>query len=63
VQDCFSDDWNAVVNHPFTDQLAAATIGEDAMRRYLIQDHRFLDSFVVLLSSMVAHAPTLKVIA
>lgn len=30
------------------------------MRRYLIQDHRFLDAFVVLLASMVAHAPTLK---
>eukprot|EP00802_Teleaulax_amphioxeia_P028015 Tamp_29545.p1 GENE.Tamp_29545~~Tamp_29545.p1 ORF type:complete len:187 (+),score=37.85 Tamp_29545:169-729(+) len=30
------------------------------MRYYLIQDHRFLDDFVVLLASMVAAAPTLK---
>ena len=26
---------------------------EDAMRYYLIQDHRFIDDFVVLLASMV----------
>jgi thiaminase/transcriptional activator TenA len=30
------------------------------MRRYLIQDHRFVDTFVVLLASMIARAPTLK---
>eukprot|EP00439_Symbiodinium_sp_Y106_P087315 s171_g45.t1 len=30
------------------------------MRRYLIQDHRFLDAFVVLLSSMIAHAKSLE---
>mmetsp|Transcript_39064 Transcript_39064/g.92413 ORF Transcript_39064/g.92413 Transcript_39064/m.92413 type:complete len:227 (+) Transcript_39064:38-718(+) len=60
LRECYADDWRAVVNHPFTDALAAGTIGDDAMRRYLIQDHRFLDAFVVLLASMVAHAPTLK---
>jgi len=54
------DDWNRIVEHPFTDALAAGTIGHDAMRSYLIQDHRFIDHFVVLLSSMVAHAPSLK---
>lgn len=30
------------------------------MPGYLIQDHRFLDSFVVLLASMVAHARCLE---
>eukprot|EP00438_Fugacium_kawagutii_P018590 Skav206609 [mRNA] locus=scaffold332:218345:218902:- [translate_table: standard] len=30
------------------------------MRRYLIQDHRFLDAFVVLVASMVAHARCLE---
>jgi thiaminase len=29
---------------------------EDAMRYYLIQDHRFIDDFVVLLASMVCCA-------
>mmetsp|Transcript_54741 Transcript_54741/g.88718 ORF Transcript_54741/g.88718 Transcript_54741/m.88718 type:complete len:226 (+) Transcript_54741:2-679(+) len=52
--------WTAVVEHPFTDALALGDIDEDAMRYYLIQDHRFVDAFVVLLASMVAAAPTLK---
>ena len=37
----------------------AGTIADDVLARYLVQDHRFLDSFVVLLASMVAAAPTL----
>ena len=51
--------WEAVINHRFTDALAAGTIDRDVLARYLVQDHRFLDSFVVLLSSMVAAAPSL----
>ena len=54
--------WDAIVNHPFVDALAAGTINDEAMRAYLVQDHRFLDHFVVLLASMVAAAPTLKVL-
>jgi thiaminase/transcriptional activator TenA len=53
------DTWDAAVNHPFTDALAAGTLPAGKMRRYLIQDHRFLDCFIVLLASAVAHAPTL----
>ena len=30
------------------------------LKKYLIQDHRFLDAFVILLASMVAHARTLE---
>jgi len=52
--------WKDVVCHPFTDQLADATVDEAIMKRYLIQDHRFLDAFVVLLASMVAKAPCLE---
>uniref|UniRef100_A0A7S3TIR6 Thiaminase-2/PQQC domain-containing protein n=1 Tax=Strombidinopsis acuminata TaxID=141414 RepID=A0A7S3TIR6_9SPIT len=51
--------WTCIVNHKFADELAAGTISPAVMKRYCIQDHRFLDSFVVLLSSMVAHAPSL----
>jgi thiaminase/transcriptional activator TenA len=47
------DLWRDVVEHPFTDAIASGAIDEDAMRFYLIQDHRFLDDFVVLLASMV----------
>ena len=52
--------WTAVIAHKFTDELAAGSISKDVLTRYLIQDHRFIDAFVVLLSSMVAAAPTLK---
>ena len=51
--------WDAVVEHRFTDELAAGTIADGVLARYLIQDHRFLDAFVVLLASMIAAAPTL----
>jgi thiaminase/transcriptional activator TenA len=51
--------WDAVIKHKFTDELAAGIIDDKVLARYLIQDHRFLDSFVVLLASMVAAAPTL----
>jgi thiaminase/transcriptional activator TenA len=51
--------WNAVVRHPFTDALVDETLPPDKLARYLIQDHRFIDSFVVLLASAVANAPTL----
>ena len=37
-----------------TDALANGDIDQDAMRYYLIQDHRFLDDFVILLASMVS---------
>ena len=51
--------WDAIVAHRFTDELAAGTVADGVLTRYLVQDHRFLDAFVVLLSSMVAAAPTL----
>jgi thiaminase/transcriptional activator TenA len=59
LRDGVAADWRAVVRHPFTDALAAGTLDTAKMTRYLIQDHRFIDSFVVLLASAVAHAPTL----
>jgi len=54
------DTWDSIVNHRFADELAAGTLDLDVLRCYLIQDHRFLDSFVVLLSSMIAHARSLE---
>ena len=55
------DQWNRVIHHKFTKELAAGTIDKQTvLKRYLIQDHRFLDSFVVLLASIVANVPTLK---
>ena len=51
--------WDEIIGHRFTDELAAGTIDADVLKRYLIQDHRFLDAFVVLLASAVASARTL----
>eukprot|EP00536_Pseudo-nitzschia_multiseries_P012013 jgi/Psemu1/308721/fgenesh1_kg.438_\ len=54
------DQWERVVHHKFTKELADGTINrESVLKRYLVQDHRFLDSFVVLLASIVAHLPSL----
>ena len=53
--------WERVIHHRFTKELAAGTIDRhNVLKRYLIQDHRFLDSFSVLLASIIAHLPTLQ---
>jgi len=54
------DQWNQVINHKFTKELASGNIDRDVLKRYLIQDHRFLDAFVILLSSMISKARSLK---
>jgi thiaminase (transcriptional activator TenA) len=54
------DAWTRVVNHRFTKELAQGTIDTQVIRRYLIQDYRFLDAFVVLLASIVAHCRKLS---
>jgi thiaminase (transcriptional activator TenA) len=53
------DQWNRVIHHKFTKQVAAGTIDREVMKRYLIQDFRFLDAFVVLLASVIANCHTL----
>ena len=54
------DKWNAIVHHKFTDEIAAGTIDRAVLKRYLIQDFRFLDAFVILLASIIQHARTLQ---
>lgn len=54
------DQWNRVINHKFCTELASNTIDRNVLKKYLIQDHRFLDAFVVLLGSIVAHARSLE---
>ena len=60
LRDAAGEQWSRVVNHRFTDELATGTIDRDVLKRYLIQDHRFLDVGVVLLASMVANARELS---
>jgi len=52
-------DWQAATTHAFTRELSDGTLPEDKMRWYLQQDYQFVDGFVRLLASTIAHAPTL----
>mmetsp|Transcript_4246 Transcript_4246/g.6222 ORF Transcript_4246/g.6222 Transcript_4246/m.6222 type:complete len:218 (-) Transcript_4246:101-754(-) len=56
LRDAAGDRWERVISHKFADELADGSIDREILKKYLIQDHRFLDSFVVLLASVVSHA-------
>lgn len=60
LREAAGDQWDRVVSHKFTTELAAGTIDRAVLRKYLVQDHRFLDAFVVLLASAVARARCLE---
>jgi thiaminase/transcriptional activator TenA len=46
--------WSQAVGHRFVTELFAGTISDKVMAGYLIQDHRFLDSFLTLLGAAIA---------
>src|SRR6266568_4063611 len=50
--------WSHAVRHRFVNELFAGAVPDAVMARYLIQDHRFLDSFLVLLGAALASADT-----
>src|ERR1700730_11992022 len=50
--------WSHAVQHRFVKELFAGAVPDAVMARYLIQDHRFLDSFLVLLGAALASADT-----
>ena len=52
-------DWDLATKHAFTNALAEGTLDKEKMAGYLQQDYQFIDAFVRLLASAVAHAPTL----
>jgi len=43
--------WSDAVRHRFVNELFAGAVPDAVMARYLIQDHRFLDSFLMLLGA------------
>ncbi|MCV6593448.1 MAG: TenA family protein [Silicimonas sp.] len=51
--------WEAATRHAFTDALADGSLARDKMAGYLQQDYLFVEGFVRLLASAVAHAPRL----
>ncbi|MCV6585550.1 MAG: TenA family protein [Marinibacterium sp.] len=59
LRDQAAQDWQAATTHAFTDALAAGTLPPERMAGYLQQDYLFVEGFVRLLASAVAHAPTL----
>jgi thiaminase/transcriptional activator TenA len=54
-----ADNWLAATTHAFTTELGDGTLPLDKMRWYLAQDYQFIDGFVRLLASAIAHAPSL----
>src|SRR6266436_2604407 len=50
--------WSHAVQHRFVNELFAGAVPDAVMARYLIQDHRFLDSFLVMLGAALASADT-----
>ena len=50
--------WQRAIDHRFVRELCAGTISDAAMADYLIQDHRFIDSFLRLLGAAIAAADT-----
>src|ERR1700747_244448 len=50
--------WSDAVRHRFVNELFAGAVPNAVMARYLIQDHRFLDSFLILLGAALASADT-----
>ncbi|MFT4743886.1 MAG: thiaminase/transcriptional activator TenA [Yoonia sp.] len=59
LQSLVEEDWHAATHHAFTNALAHGTLSRDKMAGYLQQDYQFIEGFVRLLASAVAHAPTL----
>lgn len=53
-------DWTASVEHRFVREIGAGTIAPGVMATYLVQDHRFIDSFLTLLGSAVASADSFE---
>jgi thiaminase (transcriptional activator TenA) len=52
--------WSQAVGHRFVKELFTGAMPDPVMARYLIQDHRFLDSFLILLGAALASADTFE---
>src|SRR5262249_60512935 len=52
--------WSHAVRHRFVNELFAGAVSDAVMARYLIQDHRFFDSFLLLLGAALAGADTFE---
>lgn len=51
-------DWSAATGHRFVRALCDGTLDDAVLGRYLVQDHRFLDGFLMLLGAAMVNADT-----
>lgn len=51
-------EWEIATDHPFCKALANGTLPLNKMRWYFVEDYKFVDQFVRLLATAIAHAPT-----
>ena len=58
LREACEPDWSHAVGHRFVKELFAGAMPDAVMARYLIQDHRFLDSFLILLGAALVSADT-----
>lgn len=59
LRDAHRETWDAAVDHRFVRELFDGTIDDSVMASYLVQDYRFLDSFLQLLGSAMSTADDL----
>ena len=52
--------WSQATGHRFVTQLFDGSVPDKVMASYLIQDHRFLDSFLILLGAAMASADSFE---
>ena len=48
--------WSEAISHRFVNELLAGSVADSVMSRYLIQDHRFIDNFLILLGAALSSA-------
>lgn len=59
LRDAHREKWDAAVCHRFVQELFDGTIDDGVMAGYLVQDYRFLDSFLQLLGAAMSTADEL----
>src|SRR6202011_1434277 len=60
LRDASEPGWSHAVGHRFVKELFTGAMSDVVMTHYLIQDHRFLDSFLTLLGAALATADTFE---
>lgn len=59
LREAHREKWDAAVGHRFVQELFSGTIDPGVMAGYLVQDYRFLDSFLQLLGAAMSTADDL----